>query len=282
MKHTTTVSHPYQESTGKNSHSKRTPHLRLTVEEIKQRREFMRCDQYLADLLAAMKAVGWKFVIHDIPKFAESIGLGMRTFQRARKMLIDAGKLIETHINRDSIEFFLVRDYDKPIALDDKPIALDDKPIALDDTPIALAPPEPALQADLGTSSDLLSDPLSDPLSPPPPTHEERENLEIFENGKPVPEFKSWLEAQAKKMPKAIANIPVWIASMAKRDEWQAAFMEWREAQSSAVPIPLSPSTNYEFSPSRSTAEISEIKAAIEAAKSSLKISVPAKKTHLQ
>ena len=258
-----------------NSHiDKKSPHLRLTFEQIRERKDYMRCDQYLADLLASMKAVGWTFIIRDIPAFAKKIGLTMRTFQRARSLLIDAGKLIEQRLNRDSIEFFLVRDDDTPIAQDDKPIAQDDTPIAQDDTPIAVTPPKPAPPAESSNPSDLLSDPYTDLLSLPTPT-DERENLEIFENGKPIAAFKDWLGEQARKMPRPIANIPVWISAMAKRDEWQSAFMEWQkrsiEVQYSAVPAPLSPSTDYLIAPERSAAELATLKETIARAKQSVR-----------
>ena len=246
---------------------KKSPHLRLTFEQIKERKDYMRCDQYLADLLASMKAVGWTFIIRDIPAFAKKIGLTMRTFQRARSLLIDAGKLIEQRLNRDSIEFFLVRDYDKPIAQNDTPIAQND-------TPIAVTPLEPALQAEYSAPSDLLSDPYTDPLSLPKPT-DERENLEIFENGKPIAAFKDWLREQARKMPKPIANIPVWVSAMSKREEWQEAFVEWQkrsiEVQCSAVPAPLSPSTDYLIAPERSAAELATLKETIARAKQSVR-----------
>ena len=260
---------------------KKSPHLRLTFEQIKERKDYMRCDQYLADLLASMKAVGWTFIIRDIPAFAKKIGLTMRTFQRARSLLIDAGKLIEQRLNRDSIEFFLVRDddtpiaqNDTPIAQNDTPIAQNDTPIAQNDTPIAVTPLEPALQAEYSAPSDLLSDPYTDPLSLPKPT-DERENLEIFENGKPIAAFKDWLREQARKMPKPIANIPVWVSSMSKREEWQEAFVEWQkrsiEVQCSAVPAPLSPSTDYLIAPERSAAELATLKETIARAKQSVR-----------
>ena len=246
---------------------KKSPHLRLTFEQIKERKDYMRCDQYLADLLASMKAVGWTFIIRDIPAFAKKIGLTMRTFQRARSLLIDAGKLIEQRLNRDSIEFFLVRD-------DDKPIAQNDTPIAQNDTPIAVTPLEPALQAEYSAPSDLLSDPYTDPLSLPNPT-DERENLEIFENGKPIAAFKDWLREQARKMPKPIANIPVWVSAMSKREAWQEAFVEWQkrsiEVQCSTVPAPLSPSTDYLIAPERSAAELATLKETIARAKQSVR-----------
>ena len=253
---------------------KKSPHLRLTFEQIKERKDYMRCDQYLADLLASMKAIGWTFLINDISAFCNKIGLSIRTFQRARRLLIDAGKLIEQRLNRDSIEFFLVRDYDKPIAQNDKPIAQDDTPIAQDDTPIAVTPLEPALQAEYSAPSDLLSDPYTDPLSLPNPT-DERENLEIFENGKPIAAFKDWLIEQARKMPRPIANIPVWVSAMSKREAWQEAFVEWQkrsiEVQCSAVPAPLSPSTDYLIAPERSAAELATLKETIARAKQSVR-----------
>ena len=258
-----------------NSHiDKKSPHLRLTFEQIRERKDYMRCDQYLADLLASMKAIGWTFLINDISAFCNKIGLSIRTFQRARRLLIDAGKLIEQRLNRDSIEFFLVRDYDKPIAQNDKPIAQNDTPIAQDDTPIAVTPLEPALQAEYSAPSDLLSDPYTDPLSLPNPT-DERENLEIFENGKPIAAFKDWLREQARKMPRPIANIPVWVSAMSKREAWQEAFVEWQkrsiEVQCSAVPAPLSPSTDYLIAPERSAAELATLKETIARAKQSVR-----------
>jgi hypothetical protein len=107
-----------------------------------------------------MKAIGWKFVIHDIPKFADKIGLSMRTFQRARRLLINTGKLIENRINRDAFEFFLVGDDDQSIAQNDTPIAVNDQSIAQNDTPIAVTSSKPAPIAECKDSSDLLSDPL--------------------------------------------------------------------------------------------------------------------------
>jgi hypothetical protein len=257
-----------------NSHiPKDSPHLRLTFDQVRDRKDAMRCDQYLIDILASMKAIGWKFVIHDIPKFAEKIGLSMRTFQRARKLLITTGKLIENRINRDAFEFFLVGDDDTTIAQDDQPIAVNDTPIAVNDTPIAVTPLKAPLPTEYRDPSDLLSDQYTDPLSLPTPGHE-RENLELFENGKPIAAFKEWLGEQAKKMPRAIGNIPVWIASMSRREAWQEAFIEWRERsvefELSAVPVPLSPSTDCYFQDFRSTEtdqDIEERKAAIARAK---------------
>ena len=223
-----------------------------------------------------MKAIGWTFLINDISAFCNKIGLSIRTFQRARRLLIDAGKLIEQRLNRDSIEFFLVRDYDKPFAQDDKPIAQNDTPIAQNDTPIAVTPLEPSPQATYSAPSDLLSDPYTDLLSLPQP-ETERENLEIIQNGKPTPAFKNWLEEQARKMPRAIANIPVWVSAMSKRDEWQSAFSDWQkrlvEAQRSAA---LSPSTDYFEAPKQinlSDRDMAEMRDAIAAAKSNLKVS---------
>jgi len=279
MTHYTAKTQPYQDSFCQKRHTKKAPHLRLTFEEIKARKNCMRCDQYLADLLASMKAIGWKFIIHDLPKFADEIGLSMRTFQRARKRLIEAGRLIENRINRDSVEFFLARDYDTPIAendapiaLDDTPIALDDTPIALDDTPIAETPPKPAPIAEHSDSSDLFSDLFSDPLSIPPTTQDEREKLEIFENGKPIEPFKNWLIEQARKMPRAIGNVPVWVGAMARRSEWQEAFTEWHK-QSTEIKYsaPLSPSTFIPIQIERSEQELSTLKESIANAKKLLR-----------
>ena len=234
----------------------------------------MRCDQYLADLLASMKAIGWTFIISDIPAFAKKIGLSMRTFQRARSLLIDAGKLIEQRLNRDSIEIFLVRDDDKLVAQDDTPIAQNDPTIAQNDTPIAVTPPKSAPPAESSNPSDLISDPYTDLLSLPNPT-DERENLEIFENGKPIAAFKDWLREQARKMPRPIANIPVWVSAMSKREAWQEAFVEWQkrsiEVQCSAVPAPLSPSTDYLIAPERSAAELATLRETIARAKQSVR-----------
>ena len=260
-----------------NSHADNSPHLRLTFEAIRERRAYMRCDQYLADSLASMKAIGWTFIIRDLPAFCEKIGLSMRTFQRARRLLIDAGKLIEQRINRDSIEFFLVRDYDKLVAQDDTTIAQDDQPIAQNDQPIAVTPLEPALQAELSDTSDLLSDPLSDLLSLPQP-ETERESLEIIQNGKPTPAFKNCLEEQARKMPRAIANIPVWVSAMSKRDEWQSAFSDWQKRLVEAQCSALSPSTDYFVAPKAielSDEDLAKNTAARLAARLSLKISSP-------
>ena len=261
-----------------NSHiDKKSPHLRLTFEQIRERKDYMRCDQYLADLLASMKAIGWTFLINDISAFCNKIGLSIRTFQRARRLLIDAGKLIEQRLNRDSIEFFLVRDYDKPIAQNDTPIAQNDTPIAQNDTPIAVTPLEPALQAELSDPSDLLSDPYTDLLSLPQP-ETERENLEIIQNGKPIPEFRNWLEEQARKMPRAIANIPVWVSAMSKRDEWQSAFSDWQKRLVEAQCSALSPSTDYFVAPKAielSDEDLAKNTAARLAARLSLKISSP-------
>lgn len=264
----------YASAVSTNSHiPSNSPHLRLTFEEIKARKDFMRCDQYLADLLASMKAIGWKFVIHDIPAFADKIGLSMRTFQRARKLLVITGKLIENRINRDAFEFFLVRDDDSSIAQDDMPIAVNDQPIAEDDTPIAVNPLKAAPSAEYKDPSDLLSDPLTDPLSLPTPGHE-RENLEIFENGKPIPAFREWLEEQAKKLPRAVGNISVWITAVSKREAWQEAFIEWQrqsiEVERSAVPAPLSPSTDYLVPVERSAEELATLREAIARAKQHL------------
>ena len=275
MTHIDAVSQQYVSIVGTNSHiHKNSPHLRLTFEQIRDRKDYMRCDQYLADLLASMKAIGWTFLISDISAFCNKIGLSIRTFQRARRLLIDAGKLIEQRLNRDSIEIFLVRAYDKPIAQDDTPIAQNDTPIAQDDTPIAVTPLEPAPQAEFSAPSDLLSDPYTDPLSLPKPT-DERENLEIFENGKPIAAFKDWLREQARKMPRPIANIPVWVSAMSKREAWQEAFVEWQkrsiEVQCSAVPAPLSPSTDYLIAPERSAAELATLKETIARAKQSVR-----------
>ena len=276
MTNSTVKQQPYPDSAGKNSHKRKTPHLRLTTEEIKARRDCMRCDQYLADLLASMKAIGWKFIIHDIPKFAEQIGLSMRTFQRARRMLIDTGKLVENRINRDSLEFFLVAENDQIDAQDDTAIAENDPTIALDDPTIVVIPLKAAPQAEISDSSDLLSSSYSNPLSVPPPTQSaqsERENFEILKNGKPVPAFKDWLYQQAIKMPRTIANIPVWIAAMSKRPEWQETFIEWleqcRETEYSAAP--LSPSTDYLIAPERSAEELAILKESIAKAKESLR-----------
>jgi hypothetical protein len=262
----------YASPVSANSHiPKNSPHLRLTFEEIRDRKDFMRCDQYLADLLASMKAIGWKFVIHDIPAFAEKIGLSMRTFQRARKLLINTGKLIENRINRDAFELFLVvRDDDNPIVLDDTPIAVNDQPIAEDDKPIAVTPLKASPVAEYRDPSDLLSDQYTDLLSLPTPGHE-RENLELFENGKPIAAFKEWLGEQAKKMPRAIGNLSVWISSVSKREAWQEAFLEWQrrsvETQRSAVPAPLSPSTDYLVPVERSAEELATLKETIARAK---------------
>jgi hypothetical protein len=257
-----------------NSHiPKDSPHLRLTFDQVRDRKDAMRCDQYLIDILASMKAIGWKFVIHDIPAFAEKIGLSMRTFQRARKLLINTGKLIENRINRDAFELFLVRDDDNSIAQDDKPIAVNDPTIVLDDKPIVVTPLKPAPVEEYKDSPDLLSDQYTDPLSLPPPGHE-RENLELFENGKPIAAFKEWLGEQAKKMPRAIGNLSVWISSVSKREAWQEAFLEWQrrsvETQRSAVPAPLSPSTDYLVPVERSAEELATLKETIARAKQHL------------
>ena len=198
---------PYADKNSGSS-NKAAPHLRLTADEIKARKDFMRCDQYLADLLASMKAIGWKFLVTDIPEFCEKIGLSIRTFQRARQMLIESGRLMEQRINRDSIEFFLLGDYDRTIAQNDRTIAQNDRTIAQNDTPIVITPLKPTPQARYENSSDLLSDHYSDPFSL---LEEQREALRKNETEEP----------ESSIIPIRTESSPV--SKMARDDNFSAA-----------------------------------------------------------
>lgn len=275
MTSTIVKGHQYESIESQNSYIKKSPQLRLTVDEVLQRRPFMRCDQYLADILAAMKKIGFTFRIHNILEFCDKIGLNIRTFQRARRLLIDAGKLVENRLNRDSIELFLVPIDDRTIAQDDKPIAQDDTSIAQDDKPIAVTPLEPIQALDSRDSSTLRSTTYTDSLSVPPTTQKREREIKKSETEEIEPEYWDWLHAQALKMPRAIGNIPVWIRSVSKRSEWRETFVEWlnqsREGQRSAAP---SPSTHYSISVHRSPQELAEMKIAIEKARKSMRVAV--------
>jgi hypothetical protein len=268
------VCHLYRD--GESDTDKKSPQLRLTVQEVIDRRQFMRCDWYLEAILGAMKKIGYSFRLNSIPAFCEKIGLSLRTFQRARRLLIDAGRLIETRINRDCIEFFLSTHDDKPIAQDDNAIAQDDKPIVQSDNAIAITAPKPAQHDTFENPSTLLTTPLSTPLS----DHEGERDLKkpIPKSEEITPDYWNWLEAQALKMPRAIANIPVWIRSTAKKSAWMQTYADYKKAIEERKCSALSPSTNEYFQAVEplSDAEISEAKAAILRARQSLKISAPA------
>ncbi len=223
--------------------AKRAPQLRLTVCEVMERRRAMRSDQYLADILAAMKKAGWKFLINDIPAFAKKIGLSTRTFQRARRLLIDTGRLIENRINRDSVELFLVTNDDITITQNDITIAQDDKDDAQGDKIDTMTYPEPVPGNDSEAPPTLRSTIYNNSLSI---TRTEKTEREIEKQGtKEIePEYRAWLHQQALKMPRAIANIPVWIRKVAHRPEWKESFIEWFVESEKSCFAALPPSTN--------------------------------------
>jgi hypothetical protein len=203
----------------------RLPQLRLTAQEVMSRRQMMRCDQYLADVLAAMKKVGFGFRI-QVSKFAEKIGLSLRSFQRARKSLIEAGRLIENRINRDSIELFLVPESDKSDVQEDSGDVQGNNLDVQGDNADAVTCLEPVLGNSSESAPILNSTIHNNSLSVPIAEKRERE---IRQSGSTEiePEYRVWLHAQALKMPRAIGNIEVWIRSVAKRPEWRDTFIEW-------------------------------------------------------
>jgi len=254
---------------------KREPQIRLTVQQILDRRRFMRCDWYLEAILGAMKKIGYSFRISSIPAFCEKIGLSLRTFQRARRLLIDAGRLIETRINRDTIEFFLSTQDDKPIAQDDKPIVQSDNAIVQSDNAIAITAPKPIQQAAFENPSTLITTPLSTPLS----DHEGERDLKkpIPKSEEITPDYWNWLEAQALKMPRAIANIPVWIRSTAKKSAWMQTYADYKKAiEERKCSAALSPSTSRDEYRITVNCQTEENRLAMLKARQSLKISAPA------
>ena len=203
----------------------RLPQLRLTPQEVMCRCQVMRCDQYLADILAAMKKVGFGFRI-QVAKFAEKIGLSLRSFQRARKSLIESGRLIENRINRDSVELFLVPNGDGGDVQSDSGDVQSDGGDVQDDNRDVVTCLEPVLGNSSESAPILTSTSHNNALSVPIAGKRERE---IRKSGSTEiePEYRTWLQAQALKMPRAIGNIEVWIRSVAKKPEWRDTFIEW-------------------------------------------------------
>lgn len=265
------TAHQYQNS---DECIKAQPQIRLTVQQVIDRRSFMRCDWYLEALLSAMKKIGYSFRINSIPAFCEKIGLSLRTFQRARRLLIDAGRLIETRINRDTIEFFLSPNDDNPIAQDDNPIVHSDNPIAQDDNTIAITAPKPVQQATSENPSTLIATPYTTSLS----DHEGERDFKkpIPKNEEIAPDYWEWLEAQALKMPRAIANIPVWIRSTAKKSAWMQTYADYKKAIEERKCSALSPSTSRDEYQITVNCQTEENRLAMIKARETLKISAPA------
>jgi len=205
---------------------KREPQIRLTVQQVVDRRKSMRCDWYLEAILGAMKKIGHSFRINSISAFCEKIGLSLRTFQRARRFLINAGKLVETRINRDCIEFFLSSNGDKAIVQSDKAIVQSDKAIVQSDKAIVITPLKPAQGNGSDNPSTLIATNLSTlSLSNNEGTEPERENKTLPVKREEIDkDYWDWLNLQALKMPRAIANIGVWIRKQANKPEWKETY----------------------------------------------------------
>ena len=75
----------------------KTPHVRLTVEEVKQGWEQgdYTAAGYLYLLIRASRKDGWTFEINNVRKFCEEFGISRNAFYKAKSKLVNEGRLTE-------------------------------------------------------------------------------------------------------------------------------------------------------------------------------------------
>jgi hypothetical protein len=208
------------------------PHLELEPEEVKRLwdQEFYTPAGYLYHLLLAMKRAGWWIRIENVTKFCEDWNIQRRTFYRAKAKLIDSGILEENITGAIEVRLMNADECDSPDTLvtpETHTVTPETHTVTPETHTVT-----PETHSKLET---LCIQSFDEPLR----SYSDLDQISLKEKEKNEinPEFRSWLNRKADKLPDPPTFREQWIQKQAKIEANQQEFQaEQQKRKGSAVP----------------------------------------------